>query len=82
MEETKVLLELLTPETTSFGIKAQDWRTAVQKAGELLVHRGDIQKDYIDACIETAEEMGAYFVVRPEVALSHARPGQHVHRPR
>ncbi|MCL2217512.1 MAG: PTS sugar transporter subunit IIA [Defluviitaleaceae bacterium] len=77
---TNKLLHMLTPETTAFAQKVSDWREAIRLAGQLLLKEQSISAEYIDECVQVAEEVGAYFVVRPGVAISHARPGENVKR--
>ncbi len=74
------LLQLLTENRVLQHVQVKDWQEAVRTAGALLLKAGDIREAYIESSIQAAKELGAYFVVRPGVALSHARPGADVNR--
>lgn len=76
----KRLQQLLTEERVLQRVSVKNWEQAVRMAGELLVKAGDITGEYIEDSICAAKEHGAYFVVRPSVALAHARPGKSVKR--
>lgn len=54
--------------------RVDSWKDAVRRAGELLLARGKIRPEYIDAMIRVTEELGPYAVIAPGVALPHARP--------
>ena len=56
------------------GVRVQDWREAVQVVGELLVGCGGAEKRYIEAMIQTVEDLGPYIVITPGIAIPHARP--------
>ena len=56
------------------SLPAEDWKEAVRQAGRLLVDAGAVTPAYIDAMIRMVEEVGAYIVVAPGVAMPHARP--------
>ena len=78
--EKQTLCELLTPDTIRVGVDAQDWKEVVDKAGELLLETGAIEPYYIGAMKETIEELGAYVVIAPGIALLHSRPEEGVNR--
>lgn len=61
--------------------RAEDWRQAIALAGELLVEKGDVLPSYVMAMQRTCQEMGPYIVIRPGVALAHARPEEGALRP-
>lgn len=69
-----VLSEVLNGKTISLGVEATDWRDAVRKGGRLLVANGYAEERYIEAMVKTVEDMGAYILVAPGLALPHARP--------
>jgi len=52
----------------------EKWEDAVRKAGELLLSKGKVRPEYIDAMIKVTKELGPYAVIAPGVALPHARP--------
>lgn len=74
------LLELLSSETVQLKKEAKDWQAAVRIAGIPMVKNNSISEEYIDAAIEASTEVGPYYVIYPGVALSHARPGEHVNQ--
>lgn len=51
-----------------------DWKGAIVKAAQPLLEQEYIESDYIDAMIETVENIGPYIVLAPKVAVPHARP--------
>ncbi len=68
------LLGLIPPERIALGMEASGWKEAVRIAGSLLVDTGLAEPRYIDGMIRTAEELGPYIVIAPQIALPHARP--------
>lgn len=56
------------------SLPAKDWEDAVRQAGRLLVEAGAVTPAYIDAMIRMVQEVGAYIVIAPGVAIPHARP--------
>ena len=56
--------------------EAEDWRQAIEIAGELLVQGGFSLPQYVEAMIETVDKLGPYIVLAPGIALAHARPEQ------
>lgn len=69
-----MLETVLTCERIRLQVLANDWREAVQAAGELLVQTGTASSDYVGAMVETVETFGPYIVICPGLALAHARP--------
>lgn len=74
----KRLNELLITEVVSLNRRVDCWEEAIRLAGELLVENGDVEPQYVEDAVKTAVDVGPYFVVRPSVAISHARPGRDV----
>jgi len=60
------------------GAHADDWRGAVELAGEALARSGATEQGYAARMIQVIEEFGAYIVIAPGLALAHARPGPDV----
>lgn len=56
------------------GVRAGDWREAVEASGRMLVASGAVEEGYVAAMVRVVEELGAYAVIAPGVALPHARP--------
>ena len=69
-----MLKDLLTEKTIKLNVDAKDWKEAVKKGGEPLVEHGYIEPRYIDAMIDTVNEVGPYIVIAPGIAMPHARP--------
>lgn len=69
-----MLGDSLDSSSVSIGIEAGDWREAVEASGRLLVDSGAVEEQYVDAMLRTVEELGAYAVIAPGVAIPHARP--------
>ncbi len=69
-----MLLKLLKEENILTGVEASDWKEVGRKAGQLLVDKGSVEPEYIEAMIKNVEEMGPYIVVAPGLALFHGRP--------
>jgi ascorbate PTS system EIIA or EIIAB component len=70
--------ELISIENIKVKASVGDWKEAIEKAGELLLNSGKIQRGYIDNMIKAVMEMGAYIVLTPGFALAHAAPSQDV----
>lgn len=58
----------------SIGVETGDWRAAVEASGRLLVDSGAVEEQYVGAMLRMVEELGAYAVIAPGVAIPHARP--------
>ena len=68
------LAELLTAQTIELGVEARDWRETVQKAGNMLLQAGTIEKRFVRAMEEIILEYGPYMVIWPGAILLHAPP--------
>ena len=60
---------------------APDFENAIVTATELLVSCGHVTRDYVLAVMQNLRERGPYFVVAPQVAIAHAKPGPEVRSP-
>jgi PTS system ascorbate-specific IIA component len=58
--------------------KAVNWKEAIQKSGQLLLHSQSIETDYINEMITAIQTLGPYIVIMPHIALGHASPGKYV----
>ena len=47
---------------------------ALELACSTLIAQGKINKSYLDAIKEKHQEIGAYYVLAPKIAMPHARP--------
>ncbi|MCD5324226.1 MULTISPECIES: BglG family transcription antiterminator [Pontibacillus] len=69
-----MLNELLTSETIQFEPSVPSWEDAITKASQPLLATGKIEQRYVDAMIDTVNELGPYIVIAPKIAIPHARP--------
>jgi len=69
-----MLSNYLSPEVIQLKVNVNSWQEAVRAGGELLLKAGKCQPSYIEAMIRAVQEMGAYMVLAPGLALAHARP--------
>ena len=75
------LRDMITAERVATGVMAADWETAVRAAGRLLVDTGGAEERYIDGMVHTTQELGAYIVIAPGMAIPHSRPEDGVLQP-
>ena len=73
-EALPTIRELIPAERIALDVEASDWREAIRISGKYLVNTKIVEPRYIDAMIKTAEELGPYIVIAPQIALPHARP--------
>ncbi len=71
-EQRYMLSELLNEESIRLDITCTDWKDSVKKSGEVLIRKGDITEDYVQAVIDNVTEAGPYIVIAKGVALPHA----------
>lgn len=71
-EDSEGLSEFLKEDRIKVDVKVNNWKEAIEAAGEILLNRGDIKREYLDAVIENAETNGFYFVISDGFALPHA----------
>ncbi len=69
-----MLSDYLTPQVIRLKVNVNNWQEAVRAGGELLLKAGKCQPSYIEAMIRAVQELGAYMVLAPGLALAHARP--------
>lgn len=75
-----MLKDLLRQEDVRILQDARDWRDAVNQSMQTLLDREFITPGYIDTIIRLTDEVGAYYLLLPELALLHARPTDGVNR--
>jgi mannitol operon transcriptional antiterminator len=68
------LKELIPAERIALDVEASDWQEAIRISGKSLADTKIVEPRYIEAMIKTAEELGPYIVIAPQIALPHARP--------
>ena len=69
-----MLGRVLGESSVAAGVRAEGWREAVEASGRLLACSGAVEEGYVTAMVRVVEELGAYALIAPGVALSHARP--------
>ena len=71
-------LDILT--TTRIIVKEQvnSWHEAITVASQPLLQEQVIEQGYVEAMIESVNELGPYIVIAPEIAI--ARPNNNVHQ--
>ncbi|MFW5794883.1 MAG: BglG family transcription antiterminator [Bacillota bacterium] len=67
------LKDLLNSKTISLDVKANNWKEAVIKSGNILLENKLIDPTYINAMIKSIKDIGPYIVISQGVALPHAR---------
>lgn len=69
-----MLKQLLTPDTISLGVSANNWEEAVRLSGNLMVKAGCVEPRFVDAMVGFVAANGPYVVIAPGIAIPHARP--------
>ena len=72
--DTLPLRKMLPRDQIKLDVAADTWQDAIREAGKLLLQADAIQPEYIDAMIQTAEELGPYIVIDKGIAMPHASP--------
>jgi transcriptional antiterminator/mannitol/fructose-specific phosphotransferase system IIA component (Ntr-type) len=67
------LMDILNERLVEIDVEVEDWKEAVQIAGNKLLDEGCIKQRYIDHMIEAVEEIGPYIVIYEGIAMPHAR---------
>jgi len=75
------LAEFLPMERISINFHSDNWSEAVLQAGRLLSDSGVAEERYGQAMVNTARQLGPYFVVAPGIAVAHAFPSEGVLKP-
>jgi PTS system ascorbate-specific IIA component len=57
---------------------ANDWEEAIQVAVDPLIKSGAVTQQYFEEIKKSTLEMGAYYILLPNFAMPHARPGDYV----
>ena len=71
-EKRYMLSELLNEESMCLDVECTDWQDCVRASGKMLIKKGDITEEYIQAVIDNVNEVGPYIVITKGVALPHA----------
>lgn len=78
--EVKNLTEIFDSSMVQTVKHVDSWVEAIKKASEPLLNKEYIEKEYVDAMIETVNNIGPYIVLAPQVAVPHARPERGVNK--
>ncbi|VTS39070.1 PTS system mannitol (cryptic)-specific transporter subunit IIA [Streptococcus pseudoporcinus] len=70
----KGLLDLLKEEFIQQCQEVATWQEAIRLAAQPLLKENIIEERYIDGMIASVNELGAYIVLAPKVAVPHAAP--------
>lgn len=70
------LSDILAVNQIRLDVMVHDWQDAVVQAGKLLLKNKKIEKEYIDAMINTICEHDSYVVIYPGAAIPHALPAE------
>ncbi len=73
-----MMMDVLKMENIQIVEKADNWQDAIRISVRPLAEHGYVEKRYSESIIENVKNLGAYFIVAPEVAMPHARPEQGV----
>ncbi len=68
------LLDLLTIDFVQQAESAKSWQEAIKLAAQPLLNHQYILPSYIDGMIDSVNQLGAYIVLAPKVAVPHASP--------
>nr|WP_225995222.1 PTS sugar transporter subunit IIA [Staphylococcus argenteus] len=60
--------------------QVNNWNEAITIASQPLLQEQVIEQGYVEAMIESVNELGPYIVIAPEIAIAHARPNNNVHQ--
>ncbi len=55
-----------------------DWQEGIEIVGKPMVEFKMVEQRYVEAMKRTVQEMGAYIVIAPNIALPHASPEEGV----
>ncbi|MCM3763641.1 PTS sugar transporter subunit IIA [Neobacillus niacini] len=69
---------LIENQSIVLNAKAATWKEAIRLAVEPLIKSKAVTEIYYDEIIMSTEEMGAYYILCPKMAMPHARPGEYV----
>ncbi len=72
------LFDYIDKDCVLFDQTCANWEDAIELAGNLLIKKDFINEQYKKDMVELVKKCGAYIVVMPGVALSHARPNGNV----
>lgn len=71
-------VDKIKKENIATGVKVDNWESAIQASGDLLVKSEAVTPDYVKQMIESVNKHGPYIVIGPGIAMAHARPSKAV----
>ncbi|GAA0180014.1 BglG family transcription antiterminator [Clostridium sediminicola] len=74
------LSQLISKDRVIFNEGVDTWEEAVKLGTKPLIEQGYIEKSYEEAVIENIKKLKAYVVIKPGVAIPHAKPENGVNR--
>jgi len=75
-----VALDILSTKRIIVKEQVNNWNEAITIASQPLLQEQVIEQGYVEAMIESVNELGPYIVIAPEIAIAHARPNNNVHQ--
>lgn len=75
-----MLLKILNENLVYASYDAMSWSDAIAFGGYLLERNSFITNEYTEAMISVVNDLGAYIVIAPGIALAHAKPGVGVNK--
>lgn len=73
-------LDILSTKRIIVKEQVNNWNEAITIASQPLLQEQVIEQSYVEAMIESVNELGPYIVIAPEIAIAHARPNNNVHQ--
>lgn len=71
-------LDILSTKRIIVKEQVNNWNEAITIASQPLLQEQVIEQGYVEAMIESVNELGPYIVIAPEIAIAHARPNNNV----
>lgn len=72
------LSQLISKEKVILNAEANSWEEAVKLGSQVLISGGNISETYEKAMIDNIKKLKAYVVIKPGVAIPHAKPADGV----
>lgn len=76
-----MFIEKTAPMHVQIGVQASDWEDAIRKSAQTLLNSGAIERNYVEAMVQSLKDNGPYIIVSKHVALAHTRPECGVNHP-
>lgn len=71
-------MELIQKDCIQIVESVENWQAAIRLSAQPLLSKGWIGESYVEAMIQTVNELGAYIVIAPRIAMPHARSSEGV----